>query len=82
MLRVEESGGHHFRLVIRHPDRALDLGLGHDLQRHLDVLSDESVGELRHRYEEARKGGLKPTPLRHIRETVDFWRDDFWNWIG
>jgi hypothetical protein len=82
VLRVEESGGHHYRLVIRHPDRVLDIGITRDVKRLLDSLSDETIEELRARFDEARRSGLKPSPLRHIRESVDFWRDDFWNWMG
>lgn len=82
VLRVEGSGAHHFRLVIRHPDRALDLGIKNDLARILASLSDESVEQLHRRLKEAEREGLKPVPLRHLKEEVDFWRDDFWNWIG
>jgi hypothetical protein len=82
VLRVEGSGAHHFRLVIRHPDRILDLGIEHDLKRLLDSLSDETVEELRRRYEGAEREGLKPVALRHVRESVDLWQDDFWNWLG
>lgn len=79
---MEGSGGHHFRLVIRHPDRVLDVGIGHDLKRLLDSFSDESVEELRSRYEDAEREGLVPVHLRHVHESVDLWQDDFWNWIG
>ena len=82
VLRVEGSAAHHFRLVIRHPDRALDLGIEHALKRLLDSLSNETVEELRQRYLQAGREGLKPTRLRHVRESVDYWRDDFWNWVG
>lgn len=82
VLRVEGSGTHHFRLVIRHPDRVLDIGIEHDLKRRLDSLSDETVEELRSRFESAEREGLKPSRLRHIHESVDFWQDDFWNWLG
>jgi hypothetical protein len=82
VLRVEGSGGHHFRLVVRHPERALDVGIGHDLRKSLDALSQEDVAELRQRFLAAQKAGLRPVPLRHVHESVDFWRDDFWNWIG
>jgi hypothetical protein len=82
VLRVEGSGSHHFRLVIRHPDRVLDIGIEHDLQRLLDSLSDETVDQLRKRFEAAENAGLKPTRIRHVHESVDFWRDDFWNWLG
>jgi len=40
VLRVEGSDGHHFRLVIRHPDRVLDAGITQNLKRLLDSLSD------------------------------------------
>ena len=39
MLRVELSGSHHYRLVIRHPDRLLDLGIA--LDRAVDDRSEE-----------------------------------------
>ncbi len=82
VVRVEGSGAHHFRLVIRHPERVLDVGIGHDLKRLLDSLSDETVEELRRRFDHAKREGLKPVPLRHVHESADFWRDDFWNWLG
>ena len=82
VIRVDDSGGHHFRLVIRHPERVLDVGIGPELKRILDSLSDESVEDLRSRFEAAQREGLKPVTLRHLHEEVDFWRDDFWNWMG
>jgi hypothetical protein len=83
VIRVDSPGGkHHYRLVIRHPDRVLDVGLTHDLSRQLDELSAETVDELRSRFEAAQREGLRPVPLRHLTETVDFWKDDFWNWFG
>ncbi len=83
VLRVELGRGHHhFRLIVRHPERALDLGFGRELGAVLRSLSDESVDELRRRFAAARRAGLQPVPLRHVREAVDFWRDDFWNWLG
>ena len=82
VLRVDVGGRHHYRLVVRHPDRVLDLGLVHELGRILHRLSDEDVEQLRERFSDAQKNGLKPVPLRHVRESVDFWRDDFWNWLG
>ena len=82
VLRVELSGSHHFRLVIRHPDRMLDLGLEHGLKEALESLSHETVEELRRRFAEGERRGLKITRLRHVRESVDYWRDDFWNWLG
>ena len=83
VLRVESSGSHHhYRLVLRHPDRLLDLGFRSDLERVLDDLSDESVDQLRERLRTAEERGLRVVPLRYVRQEVDFWQDDFWNWIG
>ena len=82
VIRVELPNSHHFRLVIRHPDRVLDVGIEHDVKTLLDALSDETVEELRNRFEAARREGLTPVRLRHLRESVDYWRDDFWNWLG
>ena len=82
VLRVEGSGHHHFRLIVRHPERVLDIGITNDLARVLRHLSEESVERLRERLIAAEREGLKSVPLRHTKEEVDFWRDDFWNWIG
>ncbi|MGB6442335.1 MAG: hypothetical protein WBF81_03470 [Thermoplasmata archaeon] len=82
VIRIESTRNHHFRLVIRHPERVLDVGMRGDLERILNDLSDESVDELHVRYEAAQQAGLKPVPLRHLHEEVDFWTDDFWNWLG
>jgi hypothetical protein len=82
VLRIETSGGHHFRLVVRHPERALDLGFAHELGANLRSLSTLAVEELRARFTAAQRDGLSPVPLRHLRESVDLWRDDFWNWLG
>ncbi len=82
VLQVDGSKGHHFRLVIAHPDRVLDVGIGHALRAILDALSAESVEELTTAFRAAQKAGLRPVPLRHVRLEVDYWRDDFWNWFG
>ncbi len=82
VVRVESQSSHHIRLVIRHPERVLDLGIKDDLKPILDSLSDETVEELRRRFDDAQREGLTPSPLRHVHEDVDFWRDDFWNWLG
>jgi len=82
VLRVEGSAGHHFRLIVRHPDRVLDLGIIHHLKRLLDSLSEETIEELRKQFEAAGREGLKPTRIRHVHETVDYWQDDFWYWFG
>ncbi|MGC2289770.1 MAG: hypothetical protein WA688_07945 [Thermoplasmata archaeon] len=83
VLRVEGSPGqHHYRLVIRHPERTLDIGIHHDLSKTLDELSNETEDELAHRLTEAESHGLKSVPVRPIHEAVDYWRDDFWHWMG
>jgi hypothetical protein len=69
-------------LVVRHPDRVLDLGIRRDLSRILKDMSDETLEQLRSRFQSALDKGLKPVPLRHLKEEVDFWLDDFWNYIG
>ncbi len=82
VIRIEGASSHHFRLVIRHPDRVLDIGIRTDLKRILDSLSDDTLEDLRSQFEVAQRDGLKPVALRHLHEEVDFWRDDFWNWLG
>jgi hypothetical protein len=82
VLRVEGKSSHHFRLVVSHPDRVLDIGIKRDLSRILKDLSNETLDQLRERFKSALQEGLKPIPLRHVKEQVDFWRDDFWNYIG
>ncbi|MFY9716987.1 MAG: hypothetical protein WAK40_03515 [Thermoplasmata archaeon] len=82
VIRVEMPHSHHYRLVIRHPDRVLDVGITKDLAGLLHTLSNETIEELHARFESAQREGLQPVPLRHLSEEVDFWRDDFWNWIG
>ncbi len=82
VLRVETATGHFYRLIVRHPERALDLGIGHELRAILDGLSRETPEGLRARFDSAQREGLKPIRLRHIKQTVDVWRDDFWNWLG
>jgi hypothetical protein len=82
VLRVDSENSHHFRLVIRHPERVLDLGIKADLRPILDALSALTVEQLHDQFTAAGTAGLKAAPLRHVHEDVDFWRDDFWNWIG
>ncbi|MGB6500088.1 MAG: hypothetical protein WBG19_01610 [Thermoplasmata archaeon] len=82
VVRVDGSTSHHFRLVIRHPDRVLDIGIEHNLRQLLESLSNETVEALRKQFEIAEREGMKPSRLRHVHESVDFWRDDFWNWLG
>ncbi len=82
VLRIERTNSHHYRLVIRHPERVLDVGIGSSVRAILDRLSDETVEELREQFSRAEREGLKPVVLRHLHEEVDFWRDDFWNWFG
>ncbi len=83
VLRVQSSGPkHHFRIVLRHPDRALDLGFKSDLGKTLDELSACSVDQLHEELRRAQADGLRLVPLREVREEVDFWQDDFWSAIG
>jgi hypothetical protein len=82
VLRVEGSAGHHYRLVLRHPERVLDLGFRSQLERVLNDLSDETVDQLTERLRAAEGSGFKPVDLRTVRQEVDYWRDDFWNWMG
>lgn len=82
VLRVEESSRHHYRLVVRHPERLLDLGVRTDLVHVLEGLSNEDVTELRHRLSAAKTEGLRPVSLRRVHEQPDLWQDDFWNHLG
>ena len=82
VFRVEGSAGHHYRLALRHPERVLDIGFRTNLEAVLQDLSDESVEELRQRLEMAVRAGLRESVLRTVRQEVDYWRDDFWNWLG
>jgi hypothetical protein len=83
VLRVDGSPGqYHYRLVIRHPERTLDIGIRHDLATTLNDLSNESEDALARRLADAESQGLQPVPLRPVHEAVDYWRDDFWNWLG
>lgn len=82
VVRVEEGTSHHFRLVIAHPERVLDLGLARGVKSQLDALSSLTTDQLRDTLRSAESEGLQPVKLRHVREAVDYWRDDFWNWLG
>lgn len=82
VLRVNASGGHHYRLVLRHPARLLDLGFKSQLESLLRDLSEESMDQLRDRVRRAEIDGLRLVPLRSVREEVDFWEDDFWKSLG
>ncbi len=83
VLRVQTSEHqHHYRLVVRHPDRVLDLGFRNDLERILTDLSNETEEQLHDRLRAAEREGLKLQPLRAVKEEVDFWEDKFWEYIG
>lgn len=83
ILRVVESDGQHFyRLIIRHPQRMLDVGIHSDLGRILDEVSKSPPSQLREAVRAAQSEGLRRVPLRTIHYEVDYWRDDFWNAIG
>ena len=82
ILRIDEQGHHHFRLILRHPEKSLDIGLKHALETELKKLSSMDVEAVRKEYERCTKEGLKPSRLRHVSEHPDTWNDDFWNWLG
>ncbi|MGA8302714.1 MAG: hypothetical protein WA691_05850 [Thermoplasmata archaeon] len=82
VLRVQGTAHHHYRLVIRHPEHVLDLGFRSQLETILNDLSNESVDQLRERLRLAENSGLQSVTLRSVAQEVDFWRDDFWNWLG
>ena len=82
VLRVESSSGYHFRLVVHHRERLLDIGIKGDLSRILKDLSDETMEQLRERFQSAQREGLRPVPLRRVKEEDDLWSDDFWKFIG
>jgi hypothetical protein len=82
VLRVEGSRHHHYRLIVRHPERILDIGIKNDLSRILKDLSNETVDQLRARFKSAEREGLRPVQLRRVKEEVDFWQDDFWKYLG
>ncbi len=82
VFRVDGSSSHHYRLLLHHPERHLDLGFKKELGEVLDGLSNESVEELRERLRAAEIAGLRPVALRKVKEEVDLWQDDFWSWLG
>ncbi len=83
VLRVQTSHAHHhYRLVVCHPERVLDLGLKAELGKVLRDLSEQTIEQLRGQLLAAVRAGLQLIKLRRVEEEVDFWRDDFWNWIG
>ncbi len=82
VLRVTGAGGHHYRLIVRHPDHLLDVGLGRALRTTLSRLARFTPAKLHLELDRARAAGLQLVRLRTVHETVDYWHDDFWNWIG
>ena len=46
LLHVGGSSGHHFRLIVHHPERILDIGIKADLSRILENLSNETMDQL------------------------------------
>jgi len=83
VLRVKTSSAqHHYRIVLRHPERALDMGFKADLGSILKELSDLTVEQLHEQLLAAERAGLQFVKLRQVEEDVDFWRDDFWNFMG
>ncbi len=83
VLQVDVNGHHHhYRLVLRHPEKTLDIGLKHALEKELTRLSSLDEEGLRSEYVKCEKDGLKPSRLKHVSDHHDTWNDDFWNWIG
>lgn len=82
VLHISGQGPHHFRLIVSHPDRLLDVGFVTALRRTLDGLSADTEAELQLAVKAATREGLAVVPIRTVHETVDYWRDDFWNWFG
>ncbi len=82
VFRVSGGGEHHFRLVVRHPEHMLELGLRKKLEDYMSDLSDCSENELKLRFQDAVKNGLKAPPLNTVAENLDLWSDNFWNWFG
>ena len=82
VLRVTGGDAHHFRLVVRHPDRMMDPGLRKRLEEHMMDMSSMSEAKLKAAFDEAERNGLKPLPLRTVAEDLDLWSDNFWNWLG
>ncbi len=81
VLRIVGTGPHHYRLILRHPERSLDLGLAGDVKRLLESISELSPSQLRESLKAAESSGLKPVPLRTVEETSDLWEDDFWKYF-
>ncbi len=82
VFRITGGVDHHFRLVVRHPDRMLDLKLRKKLEDYMGELSGCSEDELRSKFQDAAKSGLKAQPLKTATEDLDLWSDNFWNWFG
>lgn len=82
ILRVDEKGHHYFRLILRHPEKPLDIGLKHELEAEMKRLSSLDAETIRREYDTCLKDGLQPSKLRHVTEHPDTWNDDFWNWLG
>jgi hypothetical protein len=77
VLHVGGLNGHHFRLIVHHPERILDMGIKADLSRILESLSNETMDQLRKECQSAQRDGLEHVPLRQVKE-----EDDFWNHMG
>jgi len=82
VIRREGPGPARYRLLVRHPDRRLDIGLRHDIHREMDRLQELSREQLHRVLDEATTHGLVVVPIRHVHEAPDLWQDDFWNHLG
>ena len=85
ILRVQEiPDGHHYVLLLRHPDRLLDFGLKGDLRQVLESLQSGSEQQILDRFGEVCRSGRTPVKLETVREKADYWLDDDWalHWVG
>ncbi|MBX8636580.1 MAG: hypothetical protein KIS30_08470 [Thermoplasmata archaeon] len=82
VLRITGGDSHHFRLVVRHPEKMVEMGIRKKLEEYMTDLSMYSESKLKAAFDDAAKNGLKAVPLRTIPEDLDLWSDNFWNWLG
>ena len=85
IVRVDHlREGHHFAILVRHPEHLIEFGVHAQLKRILEGLSPLSEEELLSRFEQAKSDGLRPIPLTYVEEQVDYWLDEDWTlgWVG
>ncbi|MEM3852404.1 MAG: hypothetical protein QXP70_05330 [Methanomassiliicoccales archaeon] len=82
IFRVTGGSEHHFRLVVRHPSKLIDISLRKKLEDSMEELSSLSEPQLADAFNSAVREGMKTPPLREVKEDLDIWNDSFWNWFG